>query len=439
MSEPEYFRVNITSATSTPKYNVWGEKVAEVDMMLPSNLLPSNNVRRARMGVMKMEFSVAKVPYIVADIGSTPETGYYRYTNYYLGWLPAKQNITSGRFVKQTGAGLPLRKIYNWRRLDVPITHLQQGKDEIAIQEANQTGIREFMTVDDFTSWLSLKLSDALPKEGTSTPLICKLAVNEDNTFSLILNHRIFSNYICVPHSQEHMTSDSNYDAVYIFEQGATENRYVQTSVYSGYFIANDALAHELPSLPWIKIRPFWDGGESMFPDGTQNVPDYIYVLDTKQALYSVEQSQNVAYALEGEPSFYHFPIYTFKFNTSDVVTCSDISSIVLCMNGTSFNQMVYPINISATTMAESQTTTVPIVEVYYPMMTRPSDTRTDVIITKENFSSAAPCNINPSLLKERSIKFKLYYITNKGVMREMYIPTETNLSFQICFELFPF
>ena len=51
---------------------------------------------------------------------------------------------------------------------------------------------------------------------------------------------------------------------------------------------------------------------------------------------------------------------------------------------------------------------------------------------------NAAPVKINPSLLRERSIKFKVWCVLKDGRMKEVVIPPTSVLSFQVCFELYP-
>ena len=424
MTDPEYYRVNVSTATSPPRYNEFGDKYAEVDMLLPSNLLPTFNVRSARMALMKMEVSVAKVPFVVVDTPSN--TGSTFLTNCYIGFLPA--HFFNGRFVRNTTG---FSTVQNWRRMNVSCSNLNQGNDELAIRIARENGTCEFQSIPDLCNWMSTYLTNVIPNDPKDRVL---LTVNEDNTFSLKCE---FCNTHSLLYTPEYRCPNDviKNGASYVVENTSLDEKYRAVDINFGYFVGNAALAHEFPSLPWVKILPYWSDGISMF-DGEPPV-DYLYVLDTKQSNYSFTLSENICrYDSGGETFWYRYPVYNYKFSTSDVVACSDISSVVLTMSGASFNQMVYPVNMSRTTLSAAQTTTVPILDVFYPFWEKPGDTKTDLIIVKENFSSAAPCNINPSLLRERSIKFKMYYITNSGEMREMFIPKDSNFSFQICFEL---
>ena len=169
---------------------------------------------------------------------------------------------------------------------------------------------------------------------------------------------------------------------------------------------------------------------------------DFFYVLNTSYAKVNFQQC-NVMYRsgtgtgipLDNFPASYGSEI-EYNFVESDAVTSSNINSIVLKMDGANLNEQVFPVNISRITMNSAQTTTVPIIQVYYPAWNKPSDLTGDLIVSKDVFSSAAPININPQMLKERSLRFKLYYITSKGEMREVCITETTPFCFKLCFEL---
>ena len=430
MNEPQYYRVNVSSTTSTPVYNEFGDKCAEVEMQLPANILPSNNIRSARMALMKMEVSVAKVPFLVIPVDGNLGTKFH--TRCCIGFLPGHYNYTTGRYVKNEEGPT---KVQNWTRMSVHCPHHEEEDPDLAIRKTLESGYCEFSSVESFADWISRYLSEVLP--GTPNNRI-NLVVNEDNTFTLICNYSKLNPTYVPEYSQRDLQMTENKDCMFLVENITDVSRFVSPPQYVGYFVGNEFLAEELPSLPWKKIAPWWDDGTSMF-DGAPP-EDYIYILDTKESTFSQEYSSYLVHELfESANLWYKYSIFKYKFPTSDVVTCSDISSIVLCMNGAAFNQMVYPVNMTRLSATQAQTSMIPIIDVFYPFWTRPSDTKTDLIIVKENFSSSAPCNINPSLLRERSIKFKLYYITNNGVMREMYIPKHTNFSFQLCFELFTF
>lgn len=263
----------------------------------------------------------------------------------------------------------------------------------------------------------------------------------------------------------------------------------VITAIPQGFFyVFNEALARKFPSLPFIKVKndPTTPHYLTMWHE-----PD-LYLLDTTSPVFSLQQNaiqysahegggggrstrsvdvvmdaeerragpsrayaegnlgvnQYFAVSSQVEPSppdptpapleyrTLSMPEFTYHFTDSDAVTISSVRSICLTMTGGNFNQQVFPVNVTPSQLAAAQTTNIPILEVYYPVWSRPSDMTTDMIISRESFSNAAPIEISPYLLRERTLTFKLFYITSKGEKREMLIPDESPFTFQICFEL---
>ena len=76
MTDPraEYVRVNVSSATSPSRSNVYADKIAEVEMLLPSNLISvADKVDTANMAIMKLFVPMAAVPQNSAPLLSLEE------------------------------------------------------------------------------------------------------------------------------------------------------------------------------------------------------------------------------------------------------------------------------------------------------------------------------------------------------------------------------
>lgn len=221
----------------------------------------------------------------------------------------------------------------------------------------------------------------------------------------------------------------------------------------------NLSLKKMFPSLPWIKISKdmFYSDAirdtttssyvpierqinPQLFIDassrGNGESDENLYILDTRQTSASVLTTHPYKVLLGSEYEVYKIPEFVLKFTASDAVSLSTINSILLTMNGVVFNQEVYPVNFTSQSASSAQTGTIPVIENYLPLITRPSDLTTNMIVSRTDFANAAPIKINPSLLKERSIKFKLHYVTKNGEMKEMLIPDDAPFTFQLCFGL---
>lgn len=221
----------------------------------------------------------------------------------------------------------------------------------------------------------------------------------------------------------------------------------------------NLSLKKMFPSLPWIKISKnmFYSDAirdvttssyvpierqinPQIFIDassrGNGESDENLYILDTRQTSASVLTTHPYKVLLGSNYEVYKIPEFVLKFTASDAVSLTTINSILLTMNGVVFNQEVYPVNFTSLSASSAQTGTIPVIENYLPLITRPSDLTTNMIVSRTDFANAAPIKINPSLLKERSIKFKLHYVTKTGEMKEMLIPDDAPFTFQLCFGL---
>lgn len=432
MIEPQYIRVNVTSATADTRENESGDLVAEMDMQLPSNLVVNaDKVESARMAVMKMQIPLAKLPAVTIPVNGWSESIDHKfYIQTPLLICPIPYDIIHG--VNQT----TLNSL--WNRLGDNQLHpcrivtetLQQtstgGLNPAEIEY--RRGYHEIATMQKFLQILSLSLVRSIEinfnfndSQYTSDfNLISdhQFTVHADNTISLTVTP--FCSGIILPTGfQYHLPS-----RVRLYRKTTP----VSNTYYQYCIAVNEDVKVRLPTLPWIRfpvppmLSPNWDGS------------GYMYVLDTTAV--SIHRSIDSMVLDAGlNETAYSTPV-EYHFTESDAITNIDLNSIVLLMNGVAFNQQVFPVNFTSSSSKQAQTGTVPIIEVYYPLWSKPSDKTTNLIITKDTFSDAAPININPNLLKERFIKFKVMCITTSGEMRDLIIPKGNPFSFQIVFEL---
>ena len=189
-----------------------------------------------------------------------------------------------------------------------------------------------------------------------------------------------------------------------------------------------------MPILPWVKVRK----GEPLLADMNIWDDDFYYILDTSDTKLQIDQMDLETFNPLNTPfTFQRSSLISYHFLESQAISLSNISSIVVLMRGAAFNQPVHPVNFKNTTdPTQAQTSVVPIIEVYYPFWTSTADSTADLIISKTNFLDSLPIRVSPNLLKERNIRFKLYYLTKTGFMREVIIPFSKTFSMQIAFNL---
>lgn len=435
----DFFRVNVTSATSTPAYNEWGEQKAEVEMQLPANLLANTeNVRQAKMGVMKLQIPLAKLPITTMPIDSVESTGVSVNLKGYVTVLPGNPLINVVSPTPPTSIwgiynpDLPNAWVDNWvvHQLQAQVHHLNEvniGVSPAVVEE--RKGYHEFYSAAEFFRSLQSAILESLKDNLQNTTSASfqfppvRAVVNSDNTISFQVYP--FEEKYAMP-----FNSLVTKDSVLSFIDDGLGHRTPFPAGDSSKFVyytivASSSIARMLPSLPWIKVKRYI----STWPE------EYMWMLNTADAKLGFQPDGFQQY-VPSHDHWKHGTIVTYNFPESDAISMTDVESIILVMNGTAFNQQVLPVNFSARSAVVAQTGTVPIIELYYPFWSRPSDSTSTLIVKRDDFSNSAPININPSLLKERYIKFKLFYITSSGEMREIIIPRESPFSFQIAFEL---
>lgn len=435
MTESEYFRVNVTSATTAQRDDGYGNVLAEVDMQLPSNLLNcADEVESARMAVMKLQVPLTQLPAV-----TVPVTGWRQHplTSVYLVDLPLKVLIVPYDIIH----GENSTSDACWNTAPRPVSFyvntvynetmggLNPGEYEL------RRGYHEFHSMQNFMQMFSDFVQTAANNsfdfdninyhgnfKRVATP---NFQVLSDNTIRLRVTGVSTGNV--VPYGYNNGTT-GNSSFLMLDDGNHSPNTFHQ------YYIAvNEELRNSLPTLPWLRYPlPSWVDATDW--DGTP----YMYVLETS-AVQVTREVGNYEFTRpfpSSDPTVFKGTVLNYNFAESDAITNVDINSLVLCMNGVAFNQQVFPVNYSLATARQAQTGTIPIIEVYYPLWQRPSDKTGMLIIKNDTFSDAAPIKINPSLLRERNIKFKLMCITSRGVMKEVSIPKNLPFTFQIAFEL---
>lgn len=439
--QPEYVRVNVTSATCPPVYNLYGEKKAEVDLTLPSNIVTgADRVGKANMAISKLFLPMACVPQNfvpLLPIDEVPDLSFE---------VPSQLEVglVSGIYIEQSGEFmmLPHPKYFldpeGWEmtRVFFPVKHAREtGEAQQWARFELNNGEHEVGSISELITCINRGLQENAANMRRTSSMISPeiyFAVESDNTISLNIISRSSPGFLLASNPNLILPPS---EAPYIFKDAtpATENNFDYTWV-----AFNEEAMRMFPSLPWIKTKIVVD--DPFHPDPAN--AKIVYILDTKQAKTVITRNYcrvNANVEGGGEPvSEENCDLVSYHFIGSDVTTLTNIASYVITMGGGTFNQQVYPVNFKASTASAAQTTNVPIVEVYYPNITSPSQFTTDLIVIKDDFTNAAPIKISPFLLKERVLKLKVWVILKDGRMKEVVIPANSILQLQVTFELFP-
>ncbi len=443
MIESSYYRINVTSATATPRYNGYGEKYAEVEMMLPQNLVQERDITAARMTVTKMKVSLAELP-----VCSVPVTYYSRTslrTPFKVMSVPVKGVTSTGGivFYTDTEEDLPPYFVSRSRLIyDSVFTGPEHLYDAVHPDEAKfevERGYHNYGTLSQFLNDISNTIQRNIHSNRRLNPTpdppgAYRLEVQTDNTINLFVNPYVTSGTVQLPlpipyyDDFSFTLGDTIYGAnlSYISATQASPNH-----PPSPFLIGvNEDLKNSLHTLPWIRYR-----AGNAFGNWDE---EFIYFLDTRQSnLYPSQNDKGWQYSVDFTSTTPRIGLnLNYHFVGSDAVSVSNINSIALILDGVDVRNQVMPINLTQDRHA-GQVTTVPIIELYYPLCTKPSDLTTDLIIKNDQVSNTGPIKIDPQILKERSMRFKLVYITNAGNMRDMMIPGGSSISFQLCIEVF--
>ena len=434
MTDPsaEYVRVNVSSATSPSRYNQFGEKIAEVEMELPANLVNNaGSVGRANMALMKMFLPMAAIPQnsvqIEVPLESSVPLQVELTSNLRVGFAPGNFSADTGEFrLNPLHAFFQLNPMLQMTPLCFTARHGTRGQPIEYAKLERDAHEHELRTLNELIVSLNNALRTNLEDNQAEPDDPEKFA--PQIWFEILSDNSIQINVL--PIGSRPVLPPSNPDIVRSIHPIEYMTHYQlhpgRTDV--AYIAANEQLANLFPSLPWLKTTVH-GGGE---------FPEPCYLLDTTQANVSIQHNYCTIVRDPGDQEKMSCDKISFHFPASDVMTLTNISSFIVTMNGVCFNQQVYPVNFSPVTAAAAQTGVVPILEVFYPVLSSPSEFTTDLIVIKDDFSNAAPVKINPSLLRERSIKFKVWCVLKDGRMKEVVIPSTSVLSFQVCFELYP-
>lgn len=123
----------------------------------------------------------------------------------------------------------------------------------------------------------------------------------------------------------------------------------------------------------------------------------------------------------------------TYRWENIPTILLSPVSSVVLLMDGIGVNPQILPINIRQR-QGSSLTTTVPVVENYFPLTTTLRDLHDDLILRKENFANTALFSIPPSGITERTLRFRVGFVTKDGQLFDLYIPPTGVFTLQLTF-----
>lgn len=420
----EYYRANFSSATSTYQTkDSDGKRLAVLDVQLPSSLLdPESEIQEASVMLTKASIPLSQIPKAEIEVSGAQQRSNGIYTlvtdhSFCLGnWFFAtRENRNSGGLINRP---FPNSDTVTYPQSEIAgaYSYLSKGFKANSKQEA----LRKYSPLtyqnltlleNDLNKTLETTVSDATKVVRT---------YNNNWRFPRIKLHfeeNILKIYI------EHL--NWNESGNINMRPLCGNSDYSSKHNYFSIFISR-SLAELLHGLPLVDVSSYYDNFT------TQQNLEYF----KESGAYAIVL-ENLIPTYQTEESGVEFMIFTFHF--FNPLSLCPLTSIVIYSSNFPIEGQTHGIAAeTGLTLGSAQTTSMYILDVFYPLLTSEKDLEDILIISKDAVTNTAPAKISPSALTfMHNITFNFGYITKKGYLRPIIIPPNANLSFQLTFILY--
>lgn len=425
MTETSYFRVNFSSAISTRKeYDVNGKRIAKLDVELPGPLLdPTNSFRSVEMVLTKASIPLSMLPILrlkVEEIDKYSDTTYSlnTYNTFFYGPL-----FYSGFLLSRNGKALYTNQT-SVDAINFFKHFIRLGVD----RETNNIGdlVREFLPYYSYTK-LSLFENDV------NQTLMGRINILKNMVFPSIRFH-FEDNHIRIYFSREAVHEGQTLmQPLY-----GTGDPSLNTNFFS--LLMSKENAEIFHNLPLVDISKYYGKMDNL------EDPGYF----RRWAQYALDLEGRVpdgALFESGKEWIY------FDFHFFNPISLSPLSSIIIYSQDLPLLSQVHGIVspiinyhtssvgdaalVSFDASSSTQIGSLPIIDVFYPLITSEKDFQDVLIVSKDAVSNTGPVLLNSnSLAQVRNITFNIGYITKDGVLYPLLIPENSNLSIQLTFIL---
>lgn len=420
----EYYRANFSSATSTYQTkDSDGNRLAVLDVQLPSSLLdPESEIQEASVMLTKASIPLNQIPKAELEVLGARQEGSGTYTlvtdySFCLGnWFFATRengncgDLTNRIFPKSDTATYPNTEIagaYSY----LSKTFKANSKEE-ALKKYSPLAYQNLTLLEnDLNKTLETVVSDATKVVRTYNnswqfPRV-KLHF-EENTLKIYIERLNWNE------------SDNNN-----MRPLCGNSTYTNVHNYFSIFISH-SLAELLHGLPLVNVSSYYDKFTSQ-----QNLEYF-----RESGAYAIVL-ENLIPSYEKDDNGKEFEVFTFHF--FNPLSLCPLSSIVIYSSNFPIEGQTHGIAAeTGLTLGSAQTSSMYILDVFYPLLTSERDLEDVLIISKDAVTNTAPAKISPSALTfMHNITFNFGYITKKGYLRPIIIPPNANLSFQLTFILY--
>lgn len=206
------------------------------------------------------------------------------------------------------------------------------------------------------------------------------------------------------------------------------------SDAYSVGLCVNKHIRDLFPTLPWVKINndslgaPYNISGWTTVNDGDP----FFYLLKSEGAITT---PINAGIFRRGN-IYRSSNILDMVFPDTNLISTIPITSFFITMSGVTISLQTYPICINPAGQHSAQTSSLPVVEVYYPLWQQIKDLSTELVISKDAFTNAAPFILGPDALSQRNVQFRVHYAFADGHVGELSIPANSAVTIQACYSI---
>jgi hypothetical protein len=464
-----YFRANFSS-TTTPissggrAKDAFGNEYARIPLQLPGNLVDqTKRPREIEMVLTKLSIPLGAVPVAKIDVANMDYTAIFGSHTTHIEtkglvtiW-PFNIDTTGGVFPDDYDRNLfvvPTAHNGRIRIMQYPLQNIQMSTVEASekLTKIKNDGFCPFYNAEDLMEFLTENVTEAFHACIRSSPTTSEIEraciVFAEIASRLHIKFQRHGGYMSVVPWNRHSTRVESQLTYYPVDMWETDASGTITSSFQtphvGFSIAvNKHVRDLIPNLPWRPINNSTLRQYDFSSHRGQSIPEweelndgdsYFYVLDT----YSGDCYINDEGMFHGSDSthFRRSNELDIVFDGVNLVSAIPINSFIVTFNGVSMTMQTFPVNISPVNAPSALTTSIPIIEVYYPLWNSISDKSTNLVISKDAFTNAAPFTLGSDALTQRNIQFQVFYVFNDGRMAELTIPPNSSLSIQVCYSI---
>lgn len=458
MTDRVYLRANFTSATTPASggklKNPFGHEYASLPLQLPSNLVDSTRVPKAvEMMITKMNIPLGSLPVAQIPLNRIVRTAPSDISVESKGIITIWPfMITSNGTLSGSYQDFPIQvALDQWpvSPAKFPLQSLLSSRQaaNLKLQAVEQSRVLDFYNIEDVMEFLTMNINDVYSTLfAESGKVDMEFRFEEKDSRLTIHAVNMGASPMKAPFSYQFTNADNQrpYNTkgqiVTWSTNAGGEIEYTGDPETIGFsIVVNQGIRDMFPRLPWREVNNDELESSTQIPNWkVNNWGDPIfYILDTMgcDSSYVDNGIMRVTDIAIATP-IKHLRGIDYTFSGCNLISIVPIQAFVVMLSGVSITQQAYPVNVSPSTMSSALTTSIPIVEVYYPLWDKISDLSTNIVITKDAFTNAAPFVLDQNALRSRDIKFTVYYITNDSKMHELTIPPGTSLSLQACYSI---